>query len=406
VEVQVHRVSELNKYIRALLEADPALSDLWIQGEVSNFTRATSGHLYFTLKDEAAQISCVMWRSYAARQKYMPEDGAAIVAHGRISVYEVQGRYQFYVDEIRPEGMGLLYLEYERLKARLEAEGLFAEERKRPLPPFPRRIGVVTSRVGAALRDILHVLGRRYPLAEVILAPSAVQGDEAPPQIIAALKALNDRHDVDLIIVARGGGSIEDLWAFNDEKVARAIAASRVPVVSGVGHETDFTIADFVADVRAPTPSAAAEVSVPDAGELLQNVIWQRDRLAQLIQGILDNKKGLWREKSETLRRYSPRAAVENYWQRVDELAHAAAVHMEHRLNLTREKLSGLRLRFESLSPIGTLERGYAIVQRSDSGELVKRARQVNTGDRIDVHVYEGEFGARVDRQPKRPSYV
>ncbi|MFH1928341.1 MAG: exodeoxyribonuclease VII large subunit, partial [Chloroflexota bacterium] len=214
--MNIYRVSEVNSHIRFILEGDPTLSDLWLQGEVSNFTRATSGHLYFTLKDEKAQISCVMWRSLADRQEYLPQSGQAIVAHGHISVYEVQGRYQFYVDDIQPAGVGLLHLEYERRKKELEAEGLFAEELKRPLPTFPKRIGIVTSRVGAALRDVLHVLNRRYPLVEVILAPTMVQGNEAPPQIIQAIRALNEHADVDLIIVTRGGGSLEDLWAFND----------------------------------------------------------------------------------------------------------------------------------------------------------------------------------------------
>ena len=404
--MNVYRVSEVNSHIRFILEGDPTLSDLWLQGEVSNFTRATSGHLYFTLKDEKAQISCVMWRSLAARQEYLPQSGQAIVAHGHISVYEVQGRYQFYVDDIQPAGVGLLHLEYERRKKELEAEGLFAEELKRPLPPFPRHIGVVTSRVGAALRDVLHVLNRRYPLVEVILAPTMVQGDEAPPQIVQAIRALNEHADVDLIIVTRGGGSLEDLWAFNDVEVARAIAASRVPVVSGVGHETDFTIADFVADVRAPTPSAAAEISVPDARELKEGVRWQRDRLVQGMRSIIADRRGVLREESLMLRRYSPQARVTRYRQRVDELWQTATLHMEHRLAMNRERLNGLRLWLDSLSPSRTLERGYAIVQRSDDGEVVRSIRQVRTGDRIDVRVHDGEFRANVDREPERTSYV
>jgi len=404
--VRIYRVSEVNRHVRFILEGDRILSDLWLQGEVSNFTRATSGHLYFTLKDKEAQIGCVMWRSLAARQNYLPQSGQAIVAHGHISVYEVQGRYQFYVDDIQPAGVGLLHLEYERRKKELEAEGLFAEELKRPLPPFPRRIGVVTSRVGAALRDVLHVLNRRYPLVEVILAPTMVQGDEAPIQIVRAIQALNDHADVDLIIVTRGGGSLEDLWAFNDVGVARAIAASRVPVVSGVGHETDFTIADFVADARAPTPSAAAEVSVPDARELKEGVRWQWDRMVQGMRSVIAGRRGVLREESAMLRRYSPQARVTHYRQRVDELWHTATLHMEHRLDMERERLNGLRLRLDSLSPSRTLERGYAIVQRSDDGEVVRSIRQVRTGDRIDVRVHDGEFGASVDRELKRPSYA
>ncbi|MCK4449981.1 MAG: exodeoxyribonuclease VII large subunit, partial [Anaerolineae bacterium] len=250
-----YTVSQLTGHIRRLIEDDPELSDVWVEGEVSNFSRAFSGHCYFTLKDAGSQIGCVMWRSVAILQDYLPVDGDLVLAYGRVGVYEASGRYQLYVDQIRPAGVGDLYRQFELLKARLEAEGLFAPERKRPLPGFPRCIGVVTSPTAAALRDILNVLGRRYPLAEVLLAPTQVQGDAAPPQIVAALEALNTRDDVDVIIVARGGGSLEDLWAFNDERVTRAIAGSRIPVICGVGHETDFSLVGFAADVRAPTPS-------------------------------------------------------------------------------------------------------------------------------------------------------
>jgi len=404
--LQIYRVAEVNHYVRTILEDDPILSDLWLQGEVSNFTRATSGHLYFTLKDEHAQISCVMWRSSAGRQKYLPKGGEAIVAHGRISVYEVQGRYQFYVDEIQPAGIGLLHLEYERLRKKLEAEGLFAEEFKRPLPPFPRRIGVVTSRVGAAFRDILHVLERRFPLVEVLLAPTTVQGDEAPPQIVQAIDSLNRYGDLDLIIVARGGGSMEDLWAFNDETVARAIAASRVPVVSGVGHETDFTIADFVADVRAPTPSAAAEISVPDGRELIEHIRQQGERLTQVEQSTIAGLRDSLRQQADGLRRYSPSTRVAQHRLRLDELSRSALLHIGHRTSMEREKVNGLGARLNSLSPWGTLQRGYAVVSRRDSGELVRSVRQVVAGDGIEIRVQDGEFSGRVEERPKGPTYA
>jgi len=253
--MQVRTVSQITAYIKELFEADDSLQDLWIEGEVSNCSRPPSGHIYFTLKDPGAEIACVLWRSQAAALEHLPVEGQAVMVHGRASVYEAKGRYQLYVDWLQPVGEGALFLRLQQLKDKLEREGLFAPERKRPLPPFPRQIGVVTSPVGAAIRDILHVLQRRFPLAEVILAPSQVQGEEAPPQIVAALEMLNAHTDVDVIIVARGGGSLEELWAFNDERVARAIFASRVPVVSGVGHETDYTLSDLVADLRAPTPS-------------------------------------------------------------------------------------------------------------------------------------------------------
>ena len=257
-------VTQVTRYVKSLLDGDYALQDLWVEGEVSNFKVTASGHAYFTLKDSEASLRCVMWRSDVRRQDMLPQDGQSVLAHGRVSVYEVAGAYQLYVDHLQPVGLGRLYLEFEALKQRLAEEGLFDPAQKRPLPPFPQRVGVVTSPTAAALRDILNVLARRYPLVQVVLSPTLVQGDQAPPQIVTAIQALNDLANIDLIIVARGGGSLEELWAFNDERVARAIAASRVPVISGVGHEVDFTIADFAADVRAPTPSAAAELAVPE----------------------------------------------------------------------------------------------------------------------------------------------
>src|SRR5512136_2978956 len=264
-------VGALTRYIREMFEVDYRLQDVWVEGEVSVVSRPSSGHIYFTLKDAAAQIACVMWKSAAPTFGALLVHGGQILAHGKVSVYEPRGSYQLYVDRVQPQGLGDLHAQFELLKARLEAEGLFAPERKRPLPEFPHRIGLVTSPTGAVIRDICNVLARRWPLVEVVLAPTQVQGEDAPPQIVAALDALYRRDDlahiVDVIIVARGGGSLEDLWAFNDERVARKIAESPVPVVSGVGHETDFTIADFVADVRAPTPSAAAELITPDRAE-------------------------------------------------------------------------------------------------------------------------------------------
>ena len=261
-------VADVNRYLRDLLESDHNLNDLWVKGEVSNFSRPRSGHLYFTLKDEKASLRCVMWRNSAQRQAYLPSDGDLVEVHGSVSVYEVAGQYQLYADTIKPLGEGALFQEFLRLKAKLEAEGLFDEERKRPIPIWPSRIGIVTSPTGAALRDMVDTLRRRYPLVEVILAPSAVQGREAPPEIVAGLQNLNRTAAPDVILLARGGGSIEDLWAFNDENVARAITASNAPVITGIGHQTDFTIADFVADLRAPTPTAAAELATPNRDDM------------------------------------------------------------------------------------------------------------------------------------------
>jgi len=385
-------VSQITSYIKDLFEIDLVLQDLWIEGEVSNFSRSAAGHAYFTLKDETASIRCVMWRSVAQRQDYLPSNGEVIVAHGRISVYEVQGTYQLYVDALQPVGLGILYLQFEALKKRLEAEGLFAPERKRSLPPFPRCLGVVTSPTGAAIRDILHVLGRRYPLVEVILSPTLVQGDEAPSQIVAAIEALNEHTDAEAIIVARGGGSLEELMPFNDERVARAIYSSRLPVISGVGHETDFTIADFVADVRAPTPSAAAEMAVPDQGELRSTLALRRNRLAALVRRQITEQRNALTTQERALSRVSPQAKIANYRQRIDELTRSASASLAHHLTLQRERLRGHLLRLQSLSPLATLERGYSITRQLKTGEIVRSVAQVAAGDRIETQVSDGKF--------------
>ena len=396
--MRVYRVSQITAYIKELFDSDYALQDLWLEGEVSNYSRASSGHVYFTLKDEEAQIRCVMWRSHVERGAYLPQDGEAILGHGRISVYEAGGQYQLYVDDIQPAGAGLLYLQFEALKERLAAEGLFDNARKRPLPLFPRRLGVVTSPAAAALRDILNVLRRRYPLVEVVLSPTLVQGEEAPPQIVAAIKALNEHTDVDAIIVARGGGSLEDLWAFNDERVARAIYDSQVPVVTGVGHETDFTIADFVADVRAPTPSAAAELVVPERQELRGAVESWRGRLAQLMRGRVEEKRRVLQYREQVLRRFSPQTQIDSYRQRIDDLMHSALAGLKHRLALAKERLRTLDSQLQTLSPLATLERGYAIARHLDTGKVVRSVAQVAAGDRLEVRVSDGQFESTVEQ--------
>jgi exodeoxyribonuclease VII large subunit len=390
-------VSQITNYIKELFEIDFVLQDLWVEGEVSNFARSAAGHVYFTLKDEAASIRCVMWRSLAARQDVLPSNGEVIVAHGRISIYEVQGTYQLYIDTLQPAGLGTLYLQFEALKKRLEAEGLFAPERKRPLPPFPHCLGVVTSPTGAAIRDILHVLGRRYPLVEVILSPTLVQGDKALPQIVAAIESLNEHTDAEAIIVARGGGSLEELWAFNDEQVARAIYSSRLPVISGVGHETDFTIADFVADVRAPTPSAAAEIAVPDQGELRGTLRLRRNRLLTLVGRQITERRSALESQERALSRLSPQAKIVTHRQRIDELTRSASASMAHQLALRRERLRGHFLRLQSLSPFATLDRGYSITRQLRTGEIVKSVAQVTPGDRIETQVSDGKFEGMVD---------
>ncbi len=370
-------VSEVTAHIRTVLEQEPAFQNLYIQGEVSNFSRASSGHLYFTLKDENAQLGCVIWRSTAYRLDYTPRSGDQVVAHGAIGVYERGGRYQFYVDRVQPAGRGALYEEFERLKRQLETEGLFDAARKRPLPPFSRRIGVVTSPTTAALRDVLNVLRRRYPLAKVLLAPTLVQGETAPPGIVAALAALNARDDVDVILVVRGGGSIEDLWTFNDERVARAIADSRIPVVSGVGHETDFTLADFAADVRAPTPSAAAEVVSVDLVEVRAAIAHTIDRLDRALEARLANRQDQVQHLTRALEHLSPRLRLENARQRVDELLARADNQMLRHLEVVRHRTETLEARLKALSPAAVLARGYAIVRAAEGRQILTSAAQM-----------------------------
>jgi exodeoxyribonuclease VII large subunit len=391
-----YTVSQLTSTIRRLIEDAPELNDVWVEGEVSNFSRAASGHCYFTLKDAGSQIGCVMWRSVAQVQNCLPIDGDLVLTHGRVGVYEAAGRYQLYVDRLQPAGVGNLYLEFERLKARLEAEGLFAPERKKPLPRFPCRIGVVTSPAAAALRDILNVLSRRYPLAELILAPTLVQGDDAPPQIVAALEALNAHDDVDVIIVARGGGSLEELWAFNTERVARAVAASRVPIICGVGHETDFSLADFAADVRAPTPSAAAELVAPDRADLRAQVAGLAGALVATLHGTIDERRWRLTEQARALKHLSPALRLVQARQRVDDLMDGAQAGLRHALALRRERLGGLTGRLVAVSPLGTLERGYAIVRHRDTEAVVRSVGQVASGDALDIRVVDGEFEAQV----------
>jgi exodeoxyribonuclease VII large subunit len=390
-------VTDLTRYLRQILENDPQLQDLWVLGEVSNFSRPSSGHVYFTLKDEASALRCVMWRTAVIRQAFMPREGDAVEVHGSLGIYEVNGTCQLYADLIRPTGEGILYQEFLRLKARLEAEGLFDPGRKRPIPPWPRRIGVVTSPTGAALRDMLNTIRRRYPLVEVVLAPTAVQGDEAPAGIVSSLKALNRLVAPDVILLARGGGSIEDLWAFNDERVARAIVASRAPVISGIGHETDFTIADFAADLRAPTPTAAAELATPHQADLRQAVQDFRQRLERAASASLALPRWKLNEMERRLLVASPAAQLRSDRQRLDELSHSSQVAVLHALRLQRERLLGLAQRLDGLNPQSVLRRGYAIVERTD-GVLVQSTSQVSPGDPLNVQVSDGSFTVRVEK--------
>jgi exodeoxyribonuclease VII large subunit len=389
-------VTDLTRYLRGLLESDEILKDVWVSGEISNYTRAASGHVYLTIKDAGAALKCVIWKTSAGRIRYPLQNGLAVEAHGAIGVYERDGAYQLYVDAVRPAGEGRLYMEFLRLKARLEAEGLFDEERKRPLPAFPRRIGIVTSPTGAALQDMLNTLKRRYPLAEIILAPSAVQGDAAPAELVKALgllAACNPRPDV--ILLARGGGSLEDLWAFNDERVVRAVADSPVPVVSGVGHETDFTLADFAADLRAPTPTGAAALATPDSSDLKIAL----DRLVRRLEASasqpLQQRLSAFESIQARLERTSPRQRILNERQRVDMALERARAMAFHRLELERAGIQGQDSRLDALNPMNVLRRGFAAVFQTE-GSPVTSIAQVATGQAVRVHLADGKFTAQV----------
>jgi len=391
-------VTDLTRYLRELLESDELLQDVWVQGEVSNFSRPASGHLYFTIKDSTASLRCVMWRNTVTKQSFLPRDGDAIDVHGSISVYEAGGQYQLYADIFRLAGEGALYQEFLRLKALLEAEGLFDLERKRPIPPRPKRIGIVTSPTGAALQDLLNTIQRRYPLVEVVLSPTPVQGDEAPLGIIKALQDVVRIANPDVIILARGGGSIEDLWAFNDENVARTIASSPVPIITGVGHETDFTIADFVSDLRAPTPTAAAELATPNQADLRLELSELNTQLNHLLQAFHSELKWILKEMQNRLNRNSPLTRIQSDIQWVDELDHRLGASIQHKLLLDRTYLTGLIPQMASLNPVAVLERGYAILT-NQAGQTISRVGQVSGGESLNVKVSDGVFGVHVDEE-------
>lgn len=397
MEIRRWSVSELTRYIRQLLEQDYRLQGLEVEGEVSNWHVHGSGHAYFTLKDEKAQLQCVMWRPAVQAQTYLPQQGDRVIARGYVGVYETGGVYQLYCQALRPAGLGDLHLRFEQLKARFQAEGLFAPERKRSLPEYPHTIGIVTSPTAAALQDVLNILRRRYPLARVLLSPTAVQGDQAPPQIVTALTALNARPDVDVILVVRGGGSLEDLWCFNDEQVVRAIASSRVPVVTGIGHEIDFTLADFAADLRAPTPSAAAEMITPVTVDHLRGRLEAlRGRLVAVYSAHLDQRQREVQQLAGRLRRLSPIGWVNNNRQLLDTLSTRARRVARHYLDLQRARLAGLKQTLNAIGPEATLKRGYAIVFDTQ-GYIVRRSADVLPGSLIYIQLHQGRLLATVD---------
>lgn len=388
-------VADLLRLMRELLESDAELQDLWVRGEISNLTVAASGHCYFSLKEESAAVRCVMFRAAALAGPRL-RNGMQVFIHGRASIYEPRGELQIVVDLIEDIGVGVLFQKYQALKDELEALGYFAVERKRPLPVAPRVIGIVTSPDAAALRDMIRTLRLRWPLGRVILAPTLVQGTSAAGMIAGAIRALNAHGAAEVIIVARGGGSIEDLWAFNERVVADAIFTSRLPVVSGVGHETDFTIADFVADYRAATPTAAAAAVAPDVTMLRAAIAGSRERLLMVMQETVDH----WRDEVATLeyrlQRIHPRAQADRARQQVDDATQAMRAALQHRLDLARERLSGAALRLQALSPLLTIARGFAQVTRDRDGLAVTCLADVAPPEAVTIRVADGRLAATV----------
>ncbi len=390
-------VSQLNRYIKAKFEEDGNLSAVFLSGEISNFTNHyKSGHLYFSLKDETAAIKAVMFSSAASRLRFLPKDGMKVIVRGRVSVYEATGQYQLYVDDMQPDGVGALNLAYEQLKAKLEKEGLFAPEKKKPIPKFPQRIGVVTSPTGAAVQDIKQILARRYPLAEVILAPVLVQGDGAALQIAEAIEKFNRLQCADVLIVGRGGGSMEDLWAFNEEIVARAVAASQIPVISAVGHETDFTICDFAADLRAPTPSAAAELATPDQEELKDVLLSYRYTISHLMRTQLRYQKQQLDELSACRYLSDPTFWITERHQRLDVLAERLKATMKMQVSEQKSRLAAFAGKLDGLSPLKVLERGF-VYASDNKGRLIADAEQLTAGDAICLQMKNGIAHCTVD---------
>ncbi len=438
-EPNVYTVSRLNREVRLLLEQ--GLPGVWVEGEISNLARPGSGHWYFSLKDRDAQIRCAMFRQKNSAVKFQPKDGSAVMARGRVSLYEPRGDFQLIVEHLEEAGLGALQREFERLRDKLKAEGLFDDGRKRPLPAVPRRIGVVTSPTGAAIRDILHVLERRFAATPVLIYPTPVQGAAAVPGLLAALDRAAVRAECDVLIVARGGGSLEDLWAFNDERVARAIRAMPMPVVTGIGHEVDFTIADFVADLRAPTPTAAAQLAVPDGRAWLQSLARIEQRLLAGGQRVLRDASTTLSQLGQRMRLASPAVRVAHAAQRLDDLEQRLAraaqatllarrhdtAELSHRLlaaspaarlqaGVARGAALSVRLEFamreslsrglhrldlasrtlDAVSPLATLRRGFAVVTREAGGTLVSDAATLAAGDTLVTRLAAGQFRSRV----------
>ena len=388
-------VSALNRYIKMLIDRDEVLSYVTVCGEISNLKVHSSGHVYFTLKDEESEITAVMFRTYASGLSFLPKNGMKVKVYGRISVYEKSGKYQLYASAMLDDGMGRLRIEYELLYKKLEAEGLFAEERKKKIPKFPKCIGIVTSPTGAAIQDMLNVTGRRYPYAKIIIYPSAVQGADAPMELCRGIAYFNADASCDVIIIGRGGGSAEDLWAFNDEMLVRTIAACDIPVISAVGHEVDFTLCDYVADKRAPTPSAAAELAVPDRLELMQRSDELCGRLDSAMEKVLNRKRMVLERQYHKVTGLSPMARLERIRTRLEQNKGKIIKLTETRYNLLCGRLTSSLSRLDAMNPLAVLKRGYSITERAD-GALAGRAEELAAGDEIKIIFSDGYADAKV----------
>ena len=395
-------VTQLNEYIKGKIDSDKALSSLWIKGEISNFVHHKTGHLYFTVKDEGSLIRSLMFASSASKLPFKPENGMKVIMHGRVASYIRDGIYNFYADSMEPDGVGALYIAYEQLKKKLDAEGLFRPEYKKTLPKIPTRIGVITSPTGAAVRDIINVISRRFPYAKIIVYPALVQGDGAPPQLIAGIRHFNTTDSADVIILGRGGGSIEDLWAFNNEQLAREVFASRIPIISAVGHETDFTICDFVADRRAPTPSAAAELAVPETNELKRKIGNIVGRMATLVTSSISVKQKSLAVLADSKVMRNPIHILDEKKTRLimdtDRLESAMKLYVTGKRSVLEKSASKL----EALNPLSVLMRGFSAVFKDD-GKLVKSTEDVSVGEALSLRTSDGTVYTTVTDKQKNP---
>ena len=393
-------VTELNTFIKTIFDNEPLLNDVFVRGEISNFKAHSSGHFYFSLKDEGGVLKSVMFRGSAVRLPFMPENGMKVIAHGRISAFVRDGQYQLYVDAMQPDGTGSLYVALEQLKAKLSAEGLFAEDRKKPLPKIPKTIGIVTSPTGAAIQDMINVMGRRFPYSEIILYPALVQGPDAPASISRGIDYFNKNNLCDVLIVGRGGGSIEDLWAFNTEIVARAIAGSNIPVISAVGHETDFTIADFVSDMRAPTPSAAAELAVPDSTELKRKINNIITREKAVLGKIFEAKRAILKRCSSSRALISPSNMIDEKRMTLLSFSRRADLSQKATLDKSRAVFAGLTGKLYALNPMAVISRGYSAVF-DKQGKVIKSVEDISLGNEINLRMSDGTAVASIISKEK-----